>query len=147
MSGWRVVNNLDSTTQATKPTLSIKGQLAIHRVIVPQKQRMHRGLPAATLAPRMVVSLSRGNITAVQSYTMTTFSPTPISSSKSFKISVPLRLGYSKRMPSNLTVPRRVGASSIPTSGGTAGRLSRRSKMRAPAPIPRMIEDLTHGLA
>lgn len=64
-----------------------------------------------------------------------------ISRLKSCNISTSLRLGYSNVIFSNLIVPRRMGSNVIPDVGGMAGRRSRRSKIRVPAPIPRMIED------
>ena len=43
---------------------------------------------------------------------------------------------------SNLTGPLRVGSSSTPEKGGIAGLRSRSSNIRAPAPIPRIMDDL-----
>lgn len=75
------------------------------------------------------------------SYTITTLSPTPNSRSKSFRISTPFRLGYSKCTCSNFTMPSWSLGTSSPTPKGTAGERSSTSKIRIPAPIPRIIED------
>jgi hypothetical protein len=74
-------------------------------------------------------------------HTIATLSPTPISRFKSSRICTPGRLGYSNPMFSNLIGPRRDGSTSMPPCGGIAGARSSSSNIRAPAPIPRIMDD------
>jgi hypothetical protein len=73
-------------------------------------------------------------------YTNATLSPTLIFRLRSFKIVTSWRVGYSNPTCSNRMGPRRPGDTCTPPRYGISGCLSRSSKMRVPAPTPRIME-------
>ena len=73
-------------------------------------------------------------------YTNATLSPTPMSRLKSCNILTSWRVGYSNPTCSNRMGPRRLGDTCAPPSYAISGCLSRSSKIRVPAPTPRIME-------